>query len=157
MRSLENVLTGDSKAWLAAIVASSNDAIVGKTLSGIIVSWNAAAERLFGYTPEEAIGQPVSMLAAPDYTNEMPMILEQIRQGRNLERYETMRRRKDGTLIPVSLTASPVRNDAGQIIGASKIARDISERKCAEERVGLLLRELEHRSRNMLSVVQAII
>lgn len=157
MSPLESALSADSNAWLAAIVESSDDAIVGKTLTGIIVSWNAAAERLFGYTAEEVIGQPVSMLAAPDRIDEMPVILAQLQMGRRLDHFETIRRRKNGTLVPVSLTVSPVRNDAGQIIGASKIARDISERKRAEERVRLLMHELEHRSKNLLSVVQAII
>ena len=156
MKSTEYDLLGDSKAWLAAIVESSDDAIVGKSLSGIIVSWNAAAERLFGYSAGEAIGKPVSMLAAPDRIDEMPVILAKIKMGGRLNHFETMRRRKNGTMVPVSLTVSPVRNDAGQIIGASKIARDITERKRAEERVRLLMHELEHRSKNLLSVVQAI-
>ena len=157
MSPAESTLSADSKSWLAAIVASSDDAIVGKTLTGIIVSWNAAAERLFGYTVEEALGRPVAILAAPDRIDEMPMILGRLRQGQRIDHFETMRRRKNGTLVPVSITVSPVQNDAGQIIGASKIARDISERRHAEERVRMLMHELEHRSKNLLSVVQAII
>jgi PAS domain S-box-containing protein len=131
---------------LAAIVESSNDAIISKDLNGIITSWNAGAERLFGYTAEEAVGQPVSMLAAPDHRNEMPEILNQIRQGHRVEQYETRRRRKNGQIIDVALTVSPVRNAAGQIVGASKIARDITERKLAEQERSLLLsREKEAR------------
>ena len=131
---------------LAAIVESSNDAIVSKDLNGRITSWNAGAERLFGYTAAEAVGQPVSMLAAPGHRNEMPEILAQIRQGHRVDHYETRRRRKDGQIIDVALTVSPVRNAAGQIVGASKIARDITERKLAEQEHRLLLsREREAR------------
>jgi PAS domain S-box-containing protein len=131
---------------LAAIVESSNDAIISKDLNGRITSWNAGAERLFGYAAAEAVGQPVSMLAAPDHLNEMPEILNQIRQGHRVEHYETRRRRKDGQIIDVELTVSPVRNAAGQIVGASKIARDITERKLAEQERSLLLsREKEAR------------
>ena len=124
---------------LAAIVENSNDAIISKDLNGRITSWNAGAERLFGYTAAEAVGQPVSMLAAPDRRNEMPEILAQIRQGHRVEHYETRRRRKDGQIIDVALTVSPVRNAVGQIIGASKIARDITERKLGEQERSLLL------------------
>ena len=131
---------------LAAIVESSDDAIIGKDLNGIITSWNAGAERIFGYTSAEAIGKSVSMLAAPERLNEMPEILNQIRRGQRIHHYETRRRRKDGQTIDVSLTVSPVRNAAGRIIGASKIARDISDRKRAEEeRAVLLAREREAR------------
>ena len=154
---MESALLPDSNAWLAAIVESSDDAIVGETLTGNIVSWNAGAERLFGYTVEEVLGRPVAILAAPDRIDEMPIILDRLRQGQRVDRFETVRRRKNGTLVPVSLTVSPVRNDAGQIIGASKIARDISERRRTEERLRMLMHELEHRSKNLLSVVQAII
>ena len=131
---------------LAAIVENSEDAIVGKDLNGIITSWNRGAERIFGYTAHEAVGNPVSMLAAPDRTNEMPHILHKIRKGERVEHYETLRRRKDGEAIHVSLTVSPVRDASGRIIGASKIARDISDRKRAEtERALLLGREQEAR------------
>ena len=115
--------------WLAAIVEFSDDAIVSKTLDGIITSWNPAAERLFGYTLEEVIGRPISILAAPGRENEMPAILERIRRGEKIEHFETVRRRKDGSLIDVSLTVSPIRDQRGRIVGASKIARDITERK----------------------------
>src|SRR5687768_16027634 len=121
-------------SWLAAIVESSDDAIVSNTLDGIITSWNPAAQRLFGYSPEEVIGRPISILAAPDRANEIPANLERIRRGENVDRYETVRRRKDGSLVDVSLTVSPIRGDTGRIVGASKIARDITARKQAEER-----------------------
>ncbi len=131
---------------LAAIVESSDDAIVSKDLNGIITSWNKGAERLFGYTEEEAVGQPISMLAVENGPAEFPDILSQIRSGERVEHYETRRRTKDGRVIDVALTVSPVRNQAGQIIGASKIARDISDRKLAEqERAELLQREQQAR------------
>jgi two-component system, chemotaxis family, CheB/CheR fusion protein len=142
--------------WLAAIVESSDDAIVSKALDGTITSWNPAAERLFGYTAEEAIGRPISTLAAPDRKNEMPAILERIRRGEKVEHYETVRRRKDGSLIDISLTVSPILDEKGRIVGASKIARDISDRKRAEERQRILSAELSHRVKNTLAVVRVL-
>jgi PAS domain S-box-containing protein len=131
---------------LAAIVECSDDAIVGKDLNGIIRSWNSGAERIFGYAAAEVIGEPVSILTAPDRLDEMPKILAKIRQGQRVDHYETRRRRKDGEIIDVALTVSPVRDAAGEIIGASKIARDITDRKHAEqERALLLSREREAR------------
>jgi PAS domain S-box-containing protein len=143
-------------SWLAAIVESSDDAIVSKTLDGIITSWNPAAQRLFGYAPEEVIGRPISILAAPDRENEMPANLERIRRGEKVDRYETVRRRKDGSLVEVSLTVSPIRDQTGRILGASKIARDITARKQAEERQRLLTAELSHRVKNLFAVVQIL-
>jgi PAS domain S-box-containing protein len=123
----------DMKAKLAAIVESSDDAIVSKNLKGIIMSWNRGAERIFGYTAQEAIGRPVTMLMPPDRTHEELGILTRIRRGEKIDHYETIRRRKDGTLLNVSLTISPIADANGRIIGASKIARDITERKRTEE------------------------
>ena len=143
-------------ALLAAVVESSDDAIASKTLDGIVTSWNRAAERLFGYAAEEMIGQPIAVLAAPGRENEMPAILERIRRGGRVEHYETVRRRKDGTLVAIALTVSPVRDEAGRVVGASKIARDIRERKAAEERQQLLLAELNHRVKNTLALIQAM-
>jgi PAS domain S-box-containing protein len=131
---------------MAAIVESSDDAIVGKDLNGLITSWNRGAERIFGYTAAEIIGRPVATLAAPDVINEMPGILDRIRRGERVEHYETRRRTKTGEIIHVSLTVSPVRDASGRIIGASKIARDITERKRIEnERAVLLSREQQAR------------
>ena len=120
---------------LAAIVESSDDAIISKDLNGVISSWNKGAERLFGYTAEEAIGQPVTMLIPEDRFDEEPSILERIRSGRKVDHYETVRRRKDGGLVNVSLTVSAVKNESGKVIGASKIARDITQRKRAEKEI----------------------
>jgi PAS domain S-box-containing protein len=117
---------------LATIVESSDDAIVSKNLDGIILTWNRGAERIFGYKAEEVIGQPVTVLIPPDRFDEEPGILARLRRGEPIDHYETIRRRKDGTLIDVSLTVSPVKDTTGRVIGASKIARDITERKRAE-------------------------
>ncbi len=131
---------------LAAIVESSDDAIISKDLDGVITTWNRAAERMFGYTAEEAIGKPASILTAPGHLNEMSEMLAQVRLGRRLEHFETQRRTKGGEIIDVALTVSPVRDGAGNIVGASKIARDITERKRAEQdRAFLLSREQEAR------------
>jgi PAS domain S-box-containing protein len=140
-------------AWLAAIVDSSDDAIVSKTLDGIITSWNPAAEKLFGYSADEIIGHPIATLAPPDRENEMPAILERIRCGEKVDHFETVRRRKDGSLVDISLTVSPIRDEKDRIVGASKIARDITARKQADERQQMLVTELSHRVKNMLAVV----
>jgi PAS domain S-box-containing protein len=118
---------------LAAIVESSEDAIISKDINGIVASWNAGAQRLFGYTAEEIIGRSITILIPDDHENEEPEILSRIRRGERVEHFETVRRRKDGSLIDLSLTISPVRDADGNIIGASKIARDISDRKRSEE------------------------
>jgi PAS domain S-box-containing protein len=118
---------------LSAIVDSSDDAIISKDLNGIITSWNKSAERLFGYTAAEAVGQPITMLIPSDRLGEEPNILSRLRRGERVDHFETVRRRKDGMLLDISLTISPVRDERGTIVGASKIARDISERKLAEQ------------------------
>jgi PAS domain S-box-containing protein len=117
---------------LAAIVESSDDAIISKDMNGVITSWNRAAERLYGYTADEIVGKTISMLIPPDHTDDFPGILQRLRGGERIDHYETVRIAKDGRRIDVSLTISPIRNAAGHIIGASKIAHDISERKRAE-------------------------
>jgi PAS domain S-box-containing protein len=132
-----------ARALLAAVVDSADDAIISKTLTGQITSWNAAAERLFGYSAQEAIGQSVTMLIPADRQQEEVMILSRMRAGLRVEHFETVRRAKDGRLIDISLTVSPVRNDAGQVIGASKIARDISERRRIDEQTRAATAERE--------------
>lgn len=117
---------------LAAIVESSDDAIISKDINGIITSWNKAAERMLGYKPEEVIGRSITMLIPEGRGDEMHRILERVRRSEHVDHYETVRRRKDGTLIEVSLTVSPLKDSAGNVIGASKIARDISEKKAHE-------------------------
>ncbi len=142
---------------LASIVESSDDAIISKSLDGIIQSWNEGATRLFGYSAEEAIGRSVLMLIPADRQNEEPGIIERIRRGERVDHYETVRHRKDGSLVDVSLTVSPIRDASGQIVGASKIGRDISLRRQADATRQLLVSELNHRVKNTLAVVQAIV
>jgi PAS domain S-box-containing protein len=122
-------------AYLAAIVDSSEDAIISKNLSGIIESWNRSAERIFGYSEEEAIGRNIGLIIPPDLYDEEERILSQLRQGHRTEPFETVRRRKDGTLVDISLSISPIRDEKGQIIGASKIARDITAQKRAQRAI----------------------
>lgn len=121
-----------SEAFLASIVDSSDDAIFSKDLDGVITSWNRGAERLFGYTAAEVIGQPVLILFPPDRVNEEPAILDRIRRGERVAHYETVRQAKSGRLIDVSLSISPIRDRDGRVIGAAKIARDITAQKAAE-------------------------
>ena len=136
-----------ARRHLASIVESSDDAIISKNLNGIILSWNEAASRVFGYSAEEAIGQSITLLLPKNRLNEEKLIIERICNGGRVEHFETVRRRKDGRLINVSLTISPIKDQDGKVIGASKIARDITERKKTEaERDELLKREHEARA-----------
>jgi PAS domain S-box-containing protein len=141
---------------LAAIIESSDDAIVSKDLNGIITSWNAGAERIFGYTADEAVGKPTTILIPADREDEEPRILDNIRRGQKIDHYETVRRRKDGSLIDISLTVSPIKDSQGKVVGASKIARDVTERRRAQEQQKLIQNEIKHRIRNTLATVQAI-
>jgi PAS domain S-box-containing protein len=145
------------KQRLASIVQFSDDAIISKSLKGKIESWNAGAERIFGYTASEAVGQSVEMLIPADRLDEEPEIINRIRRGERIEHYETVRRRKDGSLIDISLTVSPIMDADGRVISASKIARDITERKRTEAHISVLAREAEHRAKNVLATVQAIV
>jgi PAS domain S-box-containing protein/excisionase family DNA binding protein len=129
---------------LAAIVESSDDAIIGKTLEGIIVDWNRGAEQLYGYTAAEVIGRPISLLIPGDRPNELPAIMEQLKRGERIEHYETERVTKHGRRISVSVSISPIRNAAGRLVGASAIARDISERRRAEQEREMLLAREQH-------------
>jgi PAS domain S-box-containing protein len=123
------------RSLLAEVVASSDDAIISKTLDGIITSWNRGAQRMFGYAADEVIGQPITLLIPPDHLDEEPAILQRLRRGERIEHYETVRRRKDGALLNVSLSVSPMRDANGIIVGASKIARDVTQQKRAEEAI----------------------
>lgn len=129
----QTALSVHSSKELAAIVSSSDDAIVSKSLDGIVRSWNRGAERLFGYTAEEAIGKSITLIIPTDRLEEETSILERLRRGERVDHFETVRKRKDGTLVNISLTISPVKDDLGRVIGASKVARDITERQEAEE------------------------
>ncbi len=145
------------RARLAAVVANSDDAIITKNLDGIITSWNKGAERIFGYTAEETIGKPISMLIPLDRQNEEPGILARLRRGDRVDHYETVRQRKDGTLLHISLTVSPLRDGTGRIVGASKIARDITELRKGREALSQSNQELEKRvAERTASLTQAI-
>jgi len=133
--------SANDEALLVAIVENSDDAIIGKTLDGHIISWNPGAEKIYGYSSAEIIGRSIDDLIPQDMPNEMPKILDRIKQGQKIEHYETKRVRKNGQQIYVSITVSPVKDSSGKIVGASAIARDISERKHAENK----LRELSAR------------
>jgi PAS domain S-box-containing protein len=138
---------------VATIVETSDDAIISKSLDGIILTWNRGAERIFGYTSEEVVGKPVTTLMPPERFDEEPGILARLRRGERIEHYETVRRRKDGTLIDVSLTVSPVRDNAGRVVGASKIARDVTQQK----RVETALRDSERRLQDILAAIPAAV
>jgi PAS domain S-box-containing protein len=141
----------------AAIVESSDDAILSKDLEGVITSWNRGAQRLFGYTAEEVVGRSVTIIIPTDRHDEEPMILGRIRRGERIEHYETIRQRKDGSLVDISITVSPIRSENGEIVGASKIARDITLLKRARERQDLLLREMNHRVKNLFSLAISVL
>jgi PAS domain S-box-containing protein len=143
--------------WLASIVESSDDAIVSKNLDGIINSWNKGAERVFGYTSAEAVGQPITIIIPHDRQDEEREILARIGRGERIEHFETIRQRKHGSFIVVSLTISPVKNSDGKIVGASKVARDITDQRRAQDQIATLAREAEHRSKNLLANVQAMV
>ena len=154
--------TGDATgstadARLAAIVDSSFDAIISKDLNSVITSWNGAAQRMFGYTSEEAVGRSVLMLIPDHLRDEEADIIGRVRNGDRVASYETVRRRKDGSFVAVSLTVSPIRNDAGEIVGASKIARDITATKESERRIRLLMREVNHRVKNQFAVILSMV
>ncbi len=135
--------TEQLRSRLAAVIESSDDAIITKTLEGIILTWNPGAQRIFGYAAHEIVGKPVTVLMPPDHVNEEPAILERLRRGERIEHYETVRMRKDGERIDISLTVSPIRDGLGRIVGASKIARDITRQKRAEEALREQSRVLE--------------
>jgi PAS domain S-box-containing protein len=140
-----------------AIIESSEDAILSKDLNGVILSWNNSAERLFGFTVEEAVGKPITIIIPADRLDEEPLILEKINRGERIDHFETVRQRKDGTFVNISLTISPIRNSRGRVIGASKIARDITELRRARDRQHLLLREMSHRVKNLFAISGSIV
>ena len=142
---------------IAAIVESSEDAVLTKDLNGVITSWNHGATRIFGYTAEETIGKPVTILIPAERHDEEPTILGRIRRGERIDHYETIRQRKDGSRIDISLTVSPVKNREGKIVGASKIARDITDRRQAEQQQRLLLREMDHRIKNLFALASGVV
>jgi len=151
-------------AQLAAIVASSDDAIIGKTLAGVITSWNTGAERLYGYGASEVIGQPIALLMPPERADELPGILSHLRKGERLQHIETVRVRKDGQRLDVSLSIFPIKDGNGRILGAATIARDITERmqveaylKASLREKEMLIKEIHHRVKNNLQVMSSLL
>ena len=155
---LRSARSGDRLAadHCRAIIESCEDAILSKDLSGIILSWNVSAERLFGFTAEEAVGRPTMIIPA-DRLDEEAVILEKIGRGERIEHFETVRQRKDESLVDISLTISPIRDSRGAIVGASKIARDITDLRRARDRQHLLLREMSHRVKNLFALSGSIV
>jgi len=160
----------DAAAFLSSIVESSDDAIIGKSLDGIVLSWNRGAEEVFGYTADEMIGANITTLFPPERVFEEEILLNTMRRGEHIGHYETVRRRKDGRSIDVSISVSPIRDRSGNIIGVSKIARDITYRKLASEKQlsldrtkallsqkEVLLEEMEHRVLNSLQIISSIL
>jgi PAS domain S-box-containing protein len=152
----ERLQAGEISDRLKSVVENSQDAIISKDLNGIINSWNKGAERLFGYASDEIIGRSILTLIPPELHYEEPGIVDRIRRGEPIEHYETVRVRKDGERLHVSLTVSPVKDSQGRIVGASKIARNITQQKRAEEQRTLLINELNHRVKNTLATVQSL-
>ena len=150
------LLMDRARQQLAAIVEGSHDAILTKDLDGNITSWNKGAEAIFGYSAEEVLGEPVTILIPPDRHDEEPKILERIRRGERVDHYETIRRRKDGALLHISLTVSPIRDEQGVVVGASKIARDVIAVHVAREQQAMLLKEMQHRIKNVFSIASSL-
>ena len=146
-----------ARSNLAAIIDSSDDGIIGHDLDGLITSWNSSAERMFGFTEAEALGQPTALIVPVGRREDEPELLERVRRGERVEHYETLRLRKDTSLIEVSQSLSPVRNSSGTIIGAARIVRDITARRQRDREKLLLLGELDHRVKNILATVSSIV
>jgi len=155
--AIDNTRLLDTAQRFASIVESSDDAIVSKDLTGTIRSWNRAAERIFGYTAEEIVGRPITTLIPEHLQHEEPEIIRRISAGERVDHYETIRQKKDGTLFHVLVTVSPIRDRTGKVIGASKIARDIDAAKKAQETQTLLLREMNHRVKNLFAVASGVV
>jgi PAS domain S-box-containing protein len=155
--AIDNARLYQAAARLGAIVEASDDAIVSMDLAGVLTSWNRGAEKLYGYAADEVMGRPVTILMPPEEHDEEPRILARIKRGERINPYETIRRRRDGSLVEVSLAVSPLKDASGKIVGASKIARDITERKQAEARQELLTHEIQHRTKNLFAVVHAVV
>jgi PAS domain S-box-containing protein len=147
----------DAERAAQRVVESAEDAILAKDLDGVITAWNSGAQRLFGYTADEMIGRPVTLLIPADRLDEEAAILRGIRADKHVDHFDTVRRRKDGSLVDVGLSISPIRNAAGQVVGASTVARDITERRQAQEQQRLLLWEMDHRIKNLFTVASSVV
>ena len=152
-----SVMEENLQEHFAAIVAGSDDAIVAKDLDSIVQSWNPAAQRIFGYAADEIVGRSITMLIPQDRQHEEVEFINRLRQGERIEHFKTIRQRKDGELFPVSVSISPIRDRAGQVIGASKIARDITAEQRAAEQQRLLLSEMKHRVGNSFAIASGLL
>ena len=150
------LLMDRARQQLAAIVEGSHDAILTKDLDGNITSWNKGAEGIFGYSADEVVGEPITILIPHERHDEEPKILDRIRRGERVDHYETIRRRKDGGLLHISLTVSPIRDEQGVVVGASKIARDVTALHAAREQQAMLLKEMQHRIKNVFSIATSL-
>lgn len=146
-----------TQAFLAAIVETSDDAIYGKTLEGVILSWNHGAERMYGYAAAEIVGRPVNILAAPTSPDEVPQILEKLKRGERVDHFETVRVKKNGESFDVSLTVSPIKDVSGRIVGASTVARDITEQKRLREELTRRAKEILEVSTPVLQVWEGVL
>jgi PAS domain S-box-containing protein len=155
--AIDRIRGDESGRLLASIIATSDDAIVSKDPNGIVTSWNQGAERIFGYTANEIIGKPILTIIPSDRRDEEASIIRRIRRGERVDHYETVRQHKDGSLVDISLTVSPIKDAAGRVVGASKIARDISDKAQSQARQELLTREIQHRTKNLFAVVLAVV
>lgn len=147
----------EAAAWLSAIVENSSDAILSKTMDGIITTWNAGAQALFGYPAVEVIGKPITILIPSDRLHEEEVIISRLRAGETVEQFETVRRRKDGSQVHVALSVSPVKDEDGHMLGASKIARDITAAKQATARQELVIEEMNHRIKNLFALTISLV
>ncbi len=147
----------EQRTLLAAVVATSEDPIVTKNLLGVVTSWNASAERLFGYSAQEMIGQSILKIIPEDRYHEEEMILSRIAAGERIAHFETTRIAKSGKALEVSVSISPLLDASGAVTGASKIVRDVSERKLLERQVQTLSQEVAHRAKNLLTIVQSVV
>ena len=154
---IERMRAEQGRQLLASIVATSDDAIVTKDLSGVVTSWNKSAERMFGFAADEMIGRSITTVIPPERHREELEILDRIRRGESVSTYWTVRQRKDGSPIDISLSVSPLKDAAGRVVGASKIARDVSDKKQAQARLEVLAGEIQHRTKNMFAVVLAVV
>ena len=152
-----SLLDENLQQHFAAIVEGSDDAIVAKDLNSIILSWNPAAERMFGYAASEVVGRPITLLIPDDRQHEEVDFIERLRRGERIQHFETVRRKKNGQLFPISVSISPIRDKNGQVVGASKIARDITAQHCAAEQQRLLLSEMKHRVGNSFAIAGSLL
>ena len=152
-----SVLEENLQQHFAAIVAGSDDAIVAKDLNSIILSWNPAAERIFGYSAEEVLGKPITILIPEDRQHEEVDFIDRLGRGERIQHFETLRRKKNGELFPISVSISPIRDRNGKVIGASKIARDITAQRRAAEQQRLLLSEMRHRVGNSFAIASGLL